>query len=151
MSSCKPASTPLVTDHKLSAYVGEPLGAEDNARYISVVGALQYLTITRPNLGGVCFSFSSLFWISFHEIQKLDDPKSEKLRTSWKGASSFSLLGLSNFWIARKLIKNDEKLETNTPLEYAVNKVCRYLHAATTKHWTAVKRCLPILGLGMAR
>jgi hypothetical protein len=27
----------------------------------------------------VCFSFSSLFWISFREIQKLDDPKSKKL------------------------------------------------------------------------
>jgi hypothetical protein len=27
----------------------------------------------------VCFSFSSLFWISFREIQKLDDSKSEKL------------------------------------------------------------------------
>jgi hypothetical protein len=93
MSSCKPASTPLVTDHKLSAYVGDPLGAEDNARYISVVGALQYLTITRPNLGGVCFSFSSLFWISFHEIQKLDDPKSEKLRTSWKGAREYAIFG----------------------------------------------------------
>jgi hypothetical protein len=27
-------------------------------------------------LGGVCFSFSSLLWISFQEIQKLDGPKS---------------------------------------------------------------------------
>jgi hypothetical protein len=50
MSSCKPASTPLATDHKLSAYVGEPLGAEDSMRYRSVVRALQYLTITRSDL-----------------------------------------------------------------------------------------------------
>jgi hypothetical protein len=46
MSSCKPASTPLVTDHKLSAYVREPLGMEDITRYRSVVGVLQHLTIT---------------------------------------------------------------------------------------------------------
>jgi hypothetical protein len=76
MSSCKPASTPLATNHKLSTYVGEPLGAEDSMRYRSVVGALQYLTITRPDLA------------------------------------------------------------------YAVNKVCQYLHAPTTEHWTTVKRIL---------
>jgi hypothetical protein len=28
---------------------------------------------------------------------------------------SFSLLRLSSFWIFQKLIKNDKKLETNTP------------------------------------
>jgi hypothetical protein len=87
MSSCKPASTPLATDQKLLAHVGEPLGAEDT-RYRSVVGALQYLTITRPDLS------------------------------------------------------------------YAVNKVCQYLHAPTTKHWTTVKRILRFikktLGYGLA-
>jgi hypothetical protein len=50
MSSCKPASTPLVTNQKLSAHVGEPLGMEDITRYRSVVGASQYLTITQPDL-----------------------------------------------------------------------------------------------------
>jgi hypothetical protein len=29
--------------------------------------------------GSVCFNFSSFLWISFWEIQKLDDPKNEKL------------------------------------------------------------------------
>jgi hypothetical protein len=88
MSSCKPASTPLATDQKLSAHVGEPLGAEDSTRYRSVVGELQYLTITRLDLA------------------------------------------------------------------YAVNKVCQYLHAPTTEHWTAVKRILRFikktLGYGLA-
>jgi hypothetical protein len=88
MSSCKPTSTPLVTDQKISAHVGEPLGAEDGTRYRSVVGALQYLTITRLDLA------------------------------------------------------------------YAVNKVCQYLHALTTKHWTSVKRILRFikttLGYGLA-
>jgi hypothetical protein len=45
------------------------------------------------SVGGVCFNFSALLWISFREIQKLDGPESEKLRSSWKVASSFSLLG----------------------------------------------------------
>jgi MFS family permease len=43
--------------------------------------------------GAVCFSFSSPFWISFREIQKLDGPKSEKLMKrcffSFFGPSSF--------------------------------------------------------------
>jgi hypothetical protein len=63
----------------------------------------------------ICFSFSSRFWISFREIQKLDGPKSEKLKSSWKGTSSFSLLGPSSFWISQKLIKNDEKLDDSAP------------------------------------
>jgi hypothetical protein len=48
-------------------------------------------------LWGCLFQFSTLFWISFREIKKLDGPKSEKLRSSWKGASSFSLLEPSSF------------------------------------------------------
>jgi hypothetical protein len=56
--------------------------------------------VTIACLGGVCFNFFSLFWISFWEVQRLDGPKNEKLRSSWKGASSFLLLGLSSFWIS---------------------------------------------------
>jgi hypothetical protein len=76
MSLCKPASTPLAMNMKLSAYTGDPLKTEDSTCYRSIVGALQYLTITRPDLA------------------------------------------------------------------YSVNKVCQYLHAPTTEHWTAVKRIL---------
>jgi hypothetical protein len=35
---------------KLSAYPGDPLNTEESTRYRSIVGVLQYLTITRPNL-----------------------------------------------------------------------------------------------------
>jgi len=52
------------------------LGPKDSTRYRSVVGALQYLTLTRPDIA------------------------------------------------------------------FAVNKVCQYLHAPTTTHWSAVKRIL---------
>jgi histone deacetylase 1/2 len=79
MLSCKPMSTPLSTSEKLSAYVGDPLGPTDITRYRSIVGALQYLTLTRPDIS------------------------------------------------------------------FSVNKVCQYLHAPTTAHWSAVKRILRYL------
>jgi hypothetical protein len=43
-------------------------------------------------LGGVCLNFSTLLWIRFQKIQKLDCPKSEKLRSSSKGASTSHFL-----------------------------------------------------------
>lgn len=50
MADCKPVSTPLSTSEKLSIYEGVPLGPEDMTRYRSIVGALQYLTLTRPDI-----------------------------------------------------------------------------------------------------
>jgi hypothetical protein len=40
----------LSSIEKLSATVGDPLGPEDSTRYKIVVGVLQYLTLTRPNI-----------------------------------------------------------------------------------------------------
>lgn len=76
MSNCKPSPTPLSVSEKLSLYDGVALSTEDSTRYRSIVGALQYLTLTRPDLA------------------------------------------------------------------YSVNKVCQFLHAPTSLHWTAVKRIL---------
>jgi hypothetical protein len=50
MSSCKPVSTPLSTSEKLSAFEGTLLGPNDATQYRSIVGALQYLTLTRPDI-----------------------------------------------------------------------------------------------------
>jgi hypothetical protein len=50
MASCKPVSTPLSTSEKLSAFEGTVLGPSDATRYRSIVGALQYLTLTRPDI-----------------------------------------------------------------------------------------------------
>jgi histone deacetylase 1/2 len=76
MLGCKPAPTPLSSFESLSLHEGTPLGPDDSSQYRSIVGALQYLTLTRPDLA------------------------------------------------------------------FSVNKVCQYLHAPTTAHWTAVKRIL---------
>jgi hypothetical protein len=47
--------------------------------------------------GVFVYSFLSFFSL---EIQKLDDPKSEKLEAPFYELLSFSLSGPSNFWIS---------------------------------------------------
>ena len=48
MSDCKPCSTPVDTCAKVSADVGPSV--DDPTAYRSLVGALQYLTFTRPDI-----------------------------------------------------------------------------------------------------
>jgi histone deacetylase 1/2 len=88
LKSCKALPTPLSASEKLSVAEGESLGPEDSTRYRSIVGALQYLTLTRPDIA------------------------------------------------------------------FSVNKVCQFLHAPTTTHWTTVKRILRYVsgtvGLGLS-
>lgn len=50
MAKCKPTNTPLSTSEKLSSTQGAVLGQNDATQYRSIVGALQYLTLTRPNI-----------------------------------------------------------------------------------------------------
>jgi histone deacetylase 1/2 len=50
MENCKSASTPMDTHEKLSCESGTCLGEDDAFRYRSTVGALQYLTLTRPDI-----------------------------------------------------------------------------------------------------
>jgi hypothetical protein len=87
MQDCKAMRTPLPADEKLSLSDGDPLTSNDTINYHSVVGALQYLTLTRADIS------------------------------------------------------------------FSVNKVCQFLHAPTTAHWSAVKRILCYLhdmcGLGI--
>jgi hypothetical protein len=41
---------PLATGGKLASYVGSALGEKDSTQYRIIVGALQYLTLTRPDI-----------------------------------------------------------------------------------------------------
>jgi histone deacetylase 1/2 len=50
MENCRPTSTPLATTERLARDTGTMLGTEDSSRYRSIVGGLQYLTHTRPDL-----------------------------------------------------------------------------------------------------
>jgi hypothetical protein len=76
MDKAKTVDTPLSTFEKLSLTDGSKLVPEDCTRYRSLVGALQYLTLIRPDI------------------------------------------------------------------LFDVNKVCQFLHAPTTVHWSVVKRIL---------
>jgi hypothetical protein len=50
MSDCKPVATPMSNTEKMSVHSGSVLGEHDATRYRSIVGALQYLTLTRPDI-----------------------------------------------------------------------------------------------------
>jgi hypothetical protein len=50
MVSCKGVSTLLPSNSKWSVQDGEPLGPEDTTKYRSMVRALQYLTLTWPDI-----------------------------------------------------------------------------------------------------
>ncbi|XP_021305441.1 uncharacterized protein LOC110431073 [Sorghum bicolor] len=50
MQACKSVKTPLCVTEKLSVTSGSKLRVADSTRYRSIVGALHYLTLTRPDL-----------------------------------------------------------------------------------------------------
>lgn len=50
MFDSKSVGTPLSTSEKLSAFEGTPSGVKDATQYRSIVGALQYLTLTTQDI-----------------------------------------------------------------------------------------------------
>jgi hypothetical protein len=50
MADCMSMPTPLASNEKLSLNDGDPMSSEDVVAYHSVVGALQYLTLTCPDI-----------------------------------------------------------------------------------------------------
>jgi histone deacetylase 1/2 len=53
LSKSAPVSTPMMSSDKLSATDGTLLSSEESTRYRGIVGGLQYLTMTRPDLSFV--------------------------------------------------------------------------------------------------
>jgi histone deacetylase 1/2 len=64
MEACKPIGTPLSTIERLSISDGDRLGPNDSTKYRSIVGALQYLTLTRPDIS---FSVNKVCQFCIHQ------------------------------------------------------------------------------------
>jgi hypothetical protein len=50
LQGCKPSPTPISSSGKLSLLEGDPLNSDDGTKYRSLVGGLQYLTLTRTDI-----------------------------------------------------------------------------------------------------
>jgi histone deacetylase 1/2 len=50
MTDCTGVPTPLSSSERITAQQGDLLGPDDSSKYRSLVGALQYLTLTRPDI-----------------------------------------------------------------------------------------------------
>jgi hypothetical protein len=73
MKNCKSVSTLLLALEKKSIEGGVLLDSEDSTRYKSIVGALQYLTLTRPDIAfavnKVCQILHSLTTLHWCDIE----------------------------------------------------------------------------------
>ena len=75
MENCKSTSTPLATTDRLTREAGTLLSTDDAFRYRSVVGGLQYLTLTRPDLSfavnKVCQFFSQPTDVHWEAVKRI--------------------------------------------------------------------------------
>jgi hypothetical protein len=53
MLKCTPVTTPMASSERLCSSDGDPLSSEEATQYHSIVGGLQYLTVTHPDLSFV--------------------------------------------------------------------------------------------------
>lgn len=85
MDKARSYSTPMLSGKQLSAHDGDVL--EDVEHYRSVVGALQYLTITRPK---IAFSVNKLCQLSVSLRKHIGKPIKGSTKI-FKGTTNFGL------------------------------------------------------------
>lgn len=75
MENCKPISTPMSVSNKLLQASGRALGENDIFKYRSMVGGLQYLTLTRPDISfavnKVCQYLSKLIDVHWDAVKHI--------------------------------------------------------------------------------
>ncbi|XP_071683216.1 uncharacterized protein [Lolium perenne] len=75
MEHCRSVTTPMSSTDKLSRDLGDPLGSDDAFRYRSLVGGLQYLTLTRPDLSfamnKVCQYLSQPTTVHYEAVKRI--------------------------------------------------------------------------------
>jgi histone deacetylase 1/2 len=75
MEGCRSMSTPISLAKKLSRAQGDTLSSDDAFKYRSLVGGLQYLTLTRPDIlfaiKKVCQFFSQPTTVHYEAINRI--------------------------------------------------------------------------------
>ncbi|KAL7611293.1 hypothetical protein Lser_V15G10358 [Lactuca serriola] len=75
MENCRSVSTPMSVTEKLYQDHGRPLNDEDIFKYRSMVGSLQYLTLTRPDLSfavnKVCQFLSRPTYVHWEAVKRI--------------------------------------------------------------------------------
>ena len=116
MENCKSTSTPLSTSESLSRAVGTALGPEDSFRYRSIVGGLQYLTLTRPDISfavnKVCQFLSQPTDVHWEAVKRILRYIKGTLHTGLKFRRS-SFTGISIFTDADWAGCVDDRLSTS--------------------------------------
>jgi histone deacetylase 1/2 len=100
MENCKSTSTPLAPTERLSRDTGASLGPDDSFRYRSIVGGLQYLTLTRPDISfavnKVCQFLSQPTEVHWEAVKRILRYVKGTLNTGLKFRKSSSM-GISIF------------------------------------------------------
>jgi histone deacetylase 1/2 len=102
---CKSAPTPLSSTEQLSLTDGTPLGPDDNTQYKSIVGGLQYLTLTQTDLSysvnKVCqylHAPTTEHWIAIKRILKYVKDTVNTEITFIKSSSTFLSAFIDTDW-----------------------------------------------------
>ncbi|XP_043725726.1 uncharacterized mitochondrial protein AtMg00810-like [Telopea speciosissima] len=118
MLDCKPVSTPAATSSSLCQFGGEPMA--DPTKYRSVVGALQYATLTRLDIQYVVNSNAKIELSAFSDTDwagSPDDRKSTGGYAIFLGNNIISWSSKKQSTVARSSIEAEYKALANATVE----------------------------------